>query len=180
MQLTVPQPKPDLVVGSPSVDHSGPAAGAAFTLSATVENEGGGAAAATTLRYHRSADATISTSDTSVGTDVIAGLAAARSSSQSVDLTAPETPGTYYYGACVDAVTDESDTTNNCSTSVVVTVPEAEQQGTSVKISAEDDKEWAPVGDTVDLSARVLGSGGRGGYRGDRDVVVQQPPRWRP
>ena len=156
VQLTVPQPKPDLVVGAPSVDHSGPAAGAAFTLSATVENEGGGAAAATTLRYHRSADATISTSDTSVGTDVIAGLAAARSSSQSVDLTAPETPGTYYYGACVDAVTDESDTTNNCSTSVVVTVPEAEQQGTSVKISAEDDKEWAPVGDTVDLSARVL------------------------
>ena len=157
VQVTVPQPKPDLVVGSPSVDDSGPAAGVAFTLNATVENEGGGAAAATTLRYYRSTDMTIATSDTEVGTDAISGLAAARSSSQSVDLTAPETPGTYYYGACVDAVTDESDTTNNCSTSVVVTVPEAEQQGTSsVKISAEDDKEWAPVGDTVDLSARVL------------------------
>ena len=156
VQVTVPQPKPDLVVGSPSVDNSGPAAGAAFTLSATVENEGGGAAAATTLHYHRSTDATITTTDTPVGTDAIAGLAAAGSSNQSVDLTAPETAGTYYYGACVDAVTDESDTTNNCSTSVVVTVPEAEQQGTSVKIEAEDDREWAPVGDSVDLTASVL------------------------
>ena len=31
---------------------------------------------------------------------------------QSVDLTAPASPGTYYSGACVDAVSDESDTTN--------------------------------------------------------------------
>ena len=128
VQVTVPQPKPDLVVGTPSVDDRGPAAGAAFTLSATVENEGGGAAAATTLRYHRSADATISRSDTEVGTDAIGGLAASGTSSQSVDLTAPSTPGTYYYGACVDALTDESDTTNNCSASVQVTVPVAEQQ----------------------------------------------------
>ena len=128
VQVTVPQPKPDLVVGTPSVDDRGPAAGAAFTLSATVENEGGGAAAATTLRYHQSADATISTSDREVGTDAIGGLAASGTSSQSVDLTAPSTPGTYYYGACVDALTDESDTTNNCSASVQVTVPVAEQQ----------------------------------------------------
>ena len=128
VQVTVPQPKPDLVVGTPSVDDRGPAAGAAFTLSATVENEGGGAAAATTLRYHRSADATISRSDTEVGADAIGGLAASGTSSQSVDLTAPSTPGTYYYGACVDALTDESDTTNNCSASVQVTVPVAEQQ----------------------------------------------------
>ena len=97
---------------------SGPAAGASFTLSATVKNDGEGAAAATALRYYRSPDATIATTDTQVGTDAVAGLAAAGSSSQSVDLTAPDTSGTYYYGACVDAVTDESDTTNNCSSSV--------------------------------------------------------------
>ena len=156
VQVTVPQPKPDLVVGSPSVDDSGPAAGAAFMLSATVENEGGGAAAATTLRYYRSTDMTIATSDTEVGTDAISELAASGSSRQSVGLTAPETAGTYNYGACVDAVTDESDTTNNCSASVQVTIPEAEQQAPSVEISAEDDKTWVPVGDTVNLSARVL------------------------
>ena len=124
VEVTVAQPKSDLVVGEPSVDDDEPAAGASFTLSATVENEGGVAAAATTLRYYRSADATITMSDTEVVTDAIAGLAASASSSQSVELTAPSAPGTYYYGACVDAVTGESDTTNNCSSSVQVTVPE--------------------------------------------------------
>ena len=144
--------QPDLVVGSPGVNESGPAAGAQFTLSAAVRNDGEGAAEATTLRYYRSTDATITTSDTQVGTDVVARLAASGSSRQSVEVTAPATAGTYYYGACVDAVTDESDATNNCSTSAGVTVPEP----LSVEVSAEDDKEWAPVGDTVDLSARVL------------------------
>ena len=43
-----------------------------------------------------------------------------------MDLTASTNPGTYYYGACVDAATDESDTTNNCSASVEVTVREPE------------------------------------------------------
>ena len=42
--------------------------------------------------------------------------------SESISLTAPETAGAYYYGACVDAVADESDTTDNCSPSVKVEV----------------------------------------------------------
>ena len=115
---------PDMGVGAPTVDDTSPEAGTTFTLSATVSNTGDGASAATTLRYYRSTDATITTSDAVVGTDSIAGLAAAGTSSQSVDLTASSTPGTYYYGACVDAVPEESDTTNNCSTSASVTVPE--------------------------------------------------------
>ena len=114
--------KPDLVVASPSVSDSGPAAGAQFTLSATVRNDGDEASAATTLRYYRSTDATITRSDTAVGTDAVAGLAASANGSESVELTAPSTPETYYYGACVDAVAEESDTTNNCSTSVRVNV----------------------------------------------------------
>ena len=32
-----------------------------------------------------------------------------------VEVTAPSSPGTYYYGVCVDAVSGEPDTTNNCS-----------------------------------------------------------------
>ena len=39
-------------------------------------------------------------------------------------MTAPSEAGTYYYGACVDSVPDESDTTDNCSSSVTVTVSE--------------------------------------------------------
>ena len=124
VDVTEPPPPstPDLVVGSPSVDDDSPETGGSFTLSATVSNDGDGGSAATTLRYYRSADATISGTDTQVGTDAVGALAASATSDESIDLTAPSSPGTYYYGACVDAVTGESDTSNNCSSAVTVTV----------------------------------------------------------
>ena len=117
-----PTPTPDLVVGSPTVDYNNPAGGATFTLSTTVQNAGDGAAAATTLRYFRSTDATITTDDTAEGSVAVEELSPSGNTSASVQLTAPGTGGTYYYGACVDAVTDESNTANNCSSSVQVTV----------------------------------------------------------
>ena len=90
-----------------------------------MSNVGDGASAGTTLRYYRSTDATITTSDTAEGTDSVAGLAASGSSSHSVALTAPSTSGAWYYGACVDAA-GESDTANNCSAPVTVTVYETQ------------------------------------------------------
>ena len=155
VQVTVPEPKPDLVVESASVDDSGPTAGATFTLSATVRNDGVGTAAATTLRYYRSTDATITTSDTQVGTDAVAGLALSDSSGESVALTAPDAPGTYYYGACVDAVTDESDTTNNCSISVPVTVPAPDL----VVVTPTVSDSGPDAGATFTLSATVTNDG---------------------
>ena len=119
-----PETSPDLMVGSASVDDSSLETGASFTLSATVSNAGDEQSAATTLRYYRSTDATISSSDTAVGTDDVGALSASGTSAESIELTAPSDAGAYYYGACVDAVTDESDTTNNCSSSVTVTVAE--------------------------------------------------------
>ena len=91
-------------------------------LSATVRNQGNGRSASTTLRYYHSLDATISTGDTQVGTGAVSGLAAAASSDQSISLTAPSSAGTYYYGACVDPVSGEYATRNNCSRAVTVTV----------------------------------------------------------
>ena len=120
--VTVGAPPPDLVVESPSVSDSSPIAGASFTLSATVRNQGDGSSAATTLRYYRSADATITSTDTEVGTDAVSALSASGTSDESIDLTAPSSPGTYYYGACVDDVTGESDTSNNCSSAVTIAV----------------------------------------------------------
>ena len=76
-------PAPDLVVGSPSVSNSSPVTGASFTLSATVRNQGSGPSAATTLRYYRSTDATITTGDTEVGTDAVGTLAASGTSAES-------------------------------------------------------------------------------------------------
>ena len=118
---------PDLVVQSPTVSDSRPGEGASFTLRATVLNRGSGASAPARLVYYRSTDSTISTistSDTQVGTDEVGGLAASGTSNESIDLTAPSSAGTYYYGACVDPVSGESDTGNNCSVAVAVTVVE--------------------------------------------------------
>ena len=94
-----------------------------FTLSVNVVNRGSGSSGSTTLRYYRSADSTITDGDTEVGTDAVGGLAASGISIESIDLTAPSEPGTYYYGGCVDAVPDESDTTNNCSPGIAWVVP---------------------------------------------------------
>ena len=114
--------EPDLVVQSPSVSDNTLNEGETFTFSATVRNQGTGESAATTLRYYRSTDATISTGDTEVGTDAVSALAASSTGDESIVLTAPSTAGTYYYGACVDPVSGESDTGNNCSSGVLITV----------------------------------------------------------
>ena len=117
-----PPPQPDLMVQSPYASIVSPVPEQVFTVGVRVRNNGTADAASTTLRWRRSSDATITTSDTEVGTSAVAGLSAFSSSSESVKLTAPSNAGTYYYGACVDAVTDESDTTNNCSSSVRVKI----------------------------------------------------------
>ena len=160
VQVTVTAPnKPDLrvyVIVAFTNPFGGTPPGGLIQMSAGVRNQGGAASPATTLRFYQSTDATITTSDTEVGMADVGALEASGTSSVGDDVTAPSSTGTYYYGACVDSVTDEFDTTNNCSRSVQVTVSEPEESALSVEISAEDDKEWAPVGDTVDLSARVL------------------------
>ena len=117
-----PSSAPDLVVRSPSVSDASLTAGQSFTLRATVHNQGGRRSAATTLRYYRSSDATISTADTRVGADAVVGLAPSGNSPESIVSRAPARAGTYYYGACVNAVSGESNTRNNCSSAVRVTV----------------------------------------------------------
>ena len=113
---------PDLIVASPSVSDNTLTTGQSFTLRATVRNSGTARSASTTLRYYRSSNSGISTSDTQVGTDSVSGLSASGTSAESISLTAPSSAGTYYYGACVESVSGESDTNNNCSTGVRVTV----------------------------------------------------------
>ena len=153
VQVTVGAP--DLVVESPSVDNTTPTTGQSLTLSATVRNQGTATATATTLRYYRSSDATISTSDTAVGTDDVGGLSASNTSVESVSLTAPSSAGTYYYGACVDAIINESDTNNNCSTGVQVTVgaPDLVVESPSVDNTAPT------TGQSLTLSATVRNQG---------------------
>ena len=126
VSITVTNPA-DLVVDTPTVDKSTLSPSESFTLTAIVRNQGIGNSGAATLTYYRSTDATITTSDTPVGTAAAIGAlsgynTANNTSTQSVALTAPSEPGTYYYGACVSASHHEFDTTNNCSTAVTITV----------------------------------------------------------
>ena len=115
-----------------------------FTLGVTVENQGNGSSGSTTLRYYRSADSTITSGDAEVGTDAVDGLAASGRSRESIDLTPPSAPGTYYYDACVDAVSDESDATNNCSKALPLTVPEPLTDATLSALSLlRNGKSWS-------------------------------------
>ena len=148
---------PDLMVTSPVVSDSDPVAGAAFTLSATARNDGDGAAAATTLRFYRSANATIARTDTQVGTSEVVALAASGSAGGSVHLTAPATPGTYYYGACVDLVAGESDPTNNCSSAATVTVPKPQYPDLVVALRVHDATQHP--GSTLILLMMVFNTG---------------------
>ena len=135
----------DLAVASPRVSDSEPSAGASFTLSVTVRNDGGVGAPATILRFYRSTDSIIDASDMEVGANEVDGLAAFGTDPQSIGLSAPFSSGTHYYGACVDAVANESDTANNCSSAARVSVT-VSGSGTG---SGSDGTGTTPPGPTV-------------------------------
>ena len=152
--VTITVSSPDLVVDAPTVSEPNPAPGEQFDLSATVRNQGGGdAASSTTLRYYRSSDATITASDTEVGTDFVIRLDAAATAEESISLTAPDAAGTYYYGACVDALDNETGTGNNCSVGVAVTVGQTANQPPVARGMIPDQEVDGGESDTVDVSA---------------------------
>jgi hypothetical protein len=113
---------PDLIVQSPSIGGSTLAPSESYTFNVTVSNQGGTSSEATILRYYLSTDSTITVGDSEQGTDPVGSLAFSASSVETTSLSAPSTPGTYYLGACVDTVSGESNTTNNCSTGIQLTV----------------------------------------------------------
>ena len=122
-QTTGPSTFPDLVVGAPQASKVNLQPGESFSLQVSVRNQGAVTASATTLRFYQSADSTITPSDVEVGTSPVSVLAPNGFQKPSLSLTAPTSPGTYYYGACVDPAGNERQTDNNCSTVVTLTIP---------------------------------------------------------
>ena len=122
--LKVTVSEPDLVVVSPSVSNDEVDAEDEFEFQATVQNIGGRRTQEdTSLYYYRSSDRTITTRDVRVyGISSVRRLDPDEDSEESIRLTAPNSAGKYYYGACVVAVPGERKTTNNCSEGVTVTV----------------------------------------------------------
>ncbi len=113
---------PDLVVEAVEAVPDTVEPGEQFRLYATLRNAGTAESSATTLTYYRSSDAVISTEDTQIRGYPSNPLGVNDTIRRYITVTAPTTPGTYYYGACVDSVTGESNTDNNCSIAVSVTV----------------------------------------------------------
>ena len=141
---TLPEEGPDLIVQSPSVSAVVLTPGQEFTLQVTVHNQGDEQAAATMLHYYRSNNSTITSSDTEVGTDAIDALDASATSAASIALTAPTGVSAevgIYYGACVASVSGESDTDNNCSSAVKITVNGQEAPEEDEETTPEEDEE---------------------------------------
>lgn len=107
--------RPDLVTEQTSLSNTEVALGESISLSAVVRNQGNQASQATTLRYYRSDDSIIDNSDTQVAVDSILALDGDGTSAQSASFSVPAESGVYWYGVCVDAVSNESNTDNNCS-----------------------------------------------------------------
>ena len=151
---------PDLIVQSPSVSAVMLTPGQEFTLNVTVHNQGDEQAAATMLHYYRSNNATITSSDTEVGTDAVGALDASATSAASITLTEPTSVNAevgIYYGACVASVSGESNTDNNCSSAVKITVsgheaPEDETPEEDEE-TPEEDEETPEEDEADDLPA---------------------------
>lgn len=121
----VPVPPPDLAVDDPAYLPKSPSTGEPLTMATYVENIGGMGADATTMRYLLSADAVILPGDMELGTSAVRALADGERIAQIGYVEAPLVPGAYYLGVCVDGVAGESNTANNCSSGVSLSVTAA-------------------------------------------------------
>ena len=108
---------PNLVVRPMQVSDSTLYARQAFTLFATVHNEGGGTAQATRLYWWRQPPggswARLS------GSAYVASLSPSQSSDERDTQVAPSLVGTHWYTACVTALAMESNRNDNCSSRAV-------------------------------------------------------------
>ena len=109
--------QPDLVVEEVYAEPATVAPGETFKLYATLRNAGAGEAAATIVRYYY-----VTAAERQLGAGRRDPLAANATITRYLDVTARITPGTYAYQVCVDSVENESNTNNNCSRAVSVTV----------------------------------------------------------
>jgi len=107
-------PMPELELNSLTINPSIVLEDEQFTISVVVANSGNEESSATTLRYYRSLDSTISQMDLSLGTDSVGVLMANQTSSKSISSSITEM-GEFWIGACVDTVSNETNSANNCS-----------------------------------------------------------------
>ena len=147
---------PDLIVESIRANKTAVDPGDVFRLDAVIKNQGKAASGAATVRFYRSPDETITTEDTQVRRSDLPSLAVDRTKNKWARLTAPNTAGVYYYGVCIDGVADESDTENNCSTAVKMTVGTVPVKPPVVETPATTDPETGEDPLQADLLAKQV------------------------
>ena len=147
---------PDLGIETVRVNRTTLHPGDTFRLETLIRNHGKAAATPATLSYHVSPDDTISRADTEIKTETLPRIAAGGTLERSVHLTAPDTPGTYYYGVCVNTGAAEADTTHNCSSATAITV-----SGADVMIfdAPQLSKNTLKSGETFQINTRVWNRG---------------------
>ncbi len=128
---TVDTTLPDLVISSLGNPPASVVQGGQFPVVSTTLNQGNGTAGAFDTRHYLSVDNIITNADLAIpGTVGVGGLLAKQTASVDSTITLPLNipPGTYFFGACADALQQvlESDETNNCrasTTTVTITGP---------------------------------------------------------
>ena len=98
--------------------------GGSVTFEFQVRNQGTVASSATTIRAMRSANPIVSTRDTELRSFPLGPLAASEDRRLALTITvdASTAAGTVYIGMCIDSVTGEFDTRNNCSEGARLTI----------------------------------------------------------
>ena len=156
----------DLEVETVRVNRTTLHPGDTFRLETVIRNHGKAAATPATLSYYVSSDDTISRADTEIKTETLPRIAAGGTLERSVHLTAPDTPGTYYYGVCVNTVAAEADTTHNCSSATAITVKGADLM---IFDAPQLSKTTLKSGETLSVNTRVWN-------RGENPFAADNPP----
>ena len=165
---------PDLVANTLSLGSTSVVGGGAATFSYHVQNSGTGSAGASTSKVYLSTDATITSSDTLLGSINDAALAAGAfaTDNMSITLPGPLAAGTYYIGVIADAnnqVNESSESNNTAAIQIAVSAPVPVPAPTISSIATSGTGITAGIGDlnggkvvtlTVNLSSAVFVAGG--------------------
>ncbi len=117
-------PSPDLVVSALNISDPTPNVDQLFNINATVKNIGDGSSSSGMLRYYRSTDAKVTMGDVQLASHVVGSLSAGQSSSESQAVSI-DSVGRFWVGACIDPISGELSTANNCSVGVEVTMTDS-------------------------------------------------------
>ena len=135
---------PDYVVEAPGLSLRLADPGQTLQFSATVRNRSPAHAPATSLRYYFSTDVVIDEEDLHVASGVVRASEPFKGTRVSAALAAPLAEGCYFCAVCVDPVSTERFTDNNCSSPVEVFIGDPE-----FGLEACGDRSFPLAGDNV-------------------------------